>query len=118
MNEEATKLYFCYRWMLTYFKREYEFEEAKRVFEVMWSHHLHDNFNIFFAVAMLTSQRARILNESMQFDMILQMINQSPKTFNLEEMLCTAEAIFLKFETSADDERKKALFPTAQPMDK
>lgn len=36
-NENADDLYFCYRWLLLELKREFSFQDALRMMEIMWS---------------------------------------------------------------------------------
>lgn len=40
---EADNLMFCHRWLLLCFKREFVFQDALRMFEILCSHHLELN---------------------------------------------------------------------------
>jgi hypothetical protein len=53
----SLNLFFCFRWILIAFKREFKFEEVIRLWEVLWTNYYSDNFVLFVALAVLQSHR-------------------------------------------------------------
>ena len=36
-SQESSNMYFCFRWLLILFKREFSFPEIMRIWEVSWN---------------------------------------------------------------------------------
>lgn len=58
---EALNLFFCFRWVLIAFKREFPFDEVLRLWEVLWTDYYSSQFLLFVAFAVLESHRDMIL---------------------------------------------------------
>lgn len=58
---EALNLFFCFRWVLIAFKREFPFDEVLRLWEVLWTDYYSSQFLPFVAFAVLESHRDMIL---------------------------------------------------------
>lgn len=58
---EALNLFFCFRWVLIAFKREFPFEEVLRLWEILWTDYYSNQFLLFVAFAVLESHRDSIL---------------------------------------------------------
>ncbi|CAO3589695.1 unnamed protein product [Absidia cylindrospora] len=71
---ETTNLFFCFRWLLVWFKREFDWEGVIRLWEVLWTDHLGPQFLLFVALAVLHQHRQTILTELGQFDELLKVI--------------------------------------------
>ena len=54
-------LFFCFRWILIAFKREFAFEDVLRLWEVLWTDYYSDQFVLFVALAVIESHRDVIL---------------------------------------------------------
>ena len=65
----GSNMFFCYRWLLILFKREFPYELLPFVWEVILSDHFTPHHHLFLCAAMLLSTRNTIL--TMQFDEIL-----------------------------------------------
>lgn len=68
---ETNNLFFCFRWLLVWFKREFEWEDVIRLWEVLWTNHLSDKFILFVALAVIDAHRKTILEDLTQFDEVL-----------------------------------------------
>ncbi|XP_013789699.1 TBC1 domain family member 15-like [Limulus polyphemus] len=125
------KLTFCHRWLLVGFKREFEFEEGLRLFEILSSHFLEMSsleaekvrvhkrrksfekekelvccldrgldlrltFDLFVCVAILVSQRNRILKCRDAVEMF-KCIAKLTRYSSLEEILFKAETLFFDY---------------------
>ncbi|KAI8093217.1 rab-GTPase-TBC domain-containing protein [Halteromyces radiatus] len=95
---ETTNLFFCFRWLLVWFKREFDWEDVIRLWEVLWTDHLSKQFLLFVALSVLHQHRQTILTELGQFDELLKYINQLTGNISLNKTLETAEVLFYQFE--------------------
>lgn len=68
---ETTNLFFCFRWLLVWFKREFDWDDVIRLWEVLWTDHLSPQFLLFVALAVLHQHRQTILTDLGQFDELL-----------------------------------------------
>ncbi|KAL1921777.1 uncharacterized protein VTP21DRAFT_10419 [Calcarisporiella thermophila] len=96
-KSESLNLFFIFRWLLIWFKREFAWEDVMRLWEVLWSDHLSTQFHLFFALAILEQHRDVIIDHLKEFDEILKYINDLSMTINLEESLQRAECLFYQF---------------------
>ena len=91
-RHDALSLFFCYRWILILFKREFNFDQVLRLWEALWAkpgHQLH----LYLAAAVLCRQRRRILEESLDFDGLLELCVQLAGNIDLEMALADAEKL-------------------------
>ncbi|KAG0046690.1 GTPase activating protein [Gryganskiella cystojenkinii] len=109
---EALNLFFCFRWLLIWFKREFEWVDIMRLWEVLFSDHLSTQFHLFVAMAILDKHRDVMMDHLRGFDEILKYVNDLSMTINLEETLQNAEIlchrlehIAAKIETSREELR-------------
>jgi hypothetical protein len=52
-EQDMVNMFFCYRWMLLDFKREFELNNVMRVWETIWCRHRTDRFHLFVALAIM-----------------------------------------------------------------
>ncbi|KAI8339205.1 rab-GTPase-TBC domain-containing protein [Chlamydoabsidia padenii] len=95
---ETTNLFFCFRWLLVWFKREFDWDDVIRLWEVLWTDHLSPQFLLFVAMAVLHQHRDTILTELGQFDELLKYINELMGNISLNKTLETAEVLYYQFE--------------------
>ena len=92
-DQQADNFFFCFRWFLTFFKREFShMNTVIYLWEVLWSHHDKD-YQYYFALAMLESVRADIMALS-SFDEILKKINDFSDKFDAENVLALSQGIY------------------------
>ncbi|KLT38803.1 RabGAP/TBC [Cutaneotrichosporon oleaginosum] len=112
----SLNLFFCFRWILIAFKREFKFEEVIRLWEVLWTNYYSDNMVLFVALAVLQSHRDVIIRYLSEFDEVLKYANDLTGTIDLDTTLAQAEVLFLSFrdivseidkESSADSELRQ-----------
>lgn len=72
---ESLNLFFCFRWILIAFKREFKFETVVRLWEVLWTNYYSDNFVLFVALGVLQSHRDVIIRYLTEFDEVLKYAN-------------------------------------------
>ncbi|KAF9430239.1 hypothetical protein BGZ94_007776 [Podila epigama] len=99
---EALNLFFCFRWLLIWFKREFEWVDIMRLWEVLFSDHLSSQFHLFVAMAILDKHRDIIMDHLQGFDEILKYVNDLSMTIDLEETLQDAEVLYRRLKNLAD----------------
>ncbi|PFH54408.1 hypothetical protein AMATHDRAFT_186423 [Amanita thiersii Skay4041] len=104
---DGLNLFYCFRWVLIAFKREFPFEDVLRLWEVLWTNYYSSNFLLFVALAVLESHRDVILRYLVEFDEILKYCNELSMTIELDTTLSQAEVLFLSFsQLVADIDRR------------
>ncbi|KAH8833808.1 rab-GTPase-TBC domain-containing protein [Flagelloscypha sp. PMI_526] len=106
---DGLNLFFCYRWILIWFKREFPFDDILRLWEVLWTDYYSIDFVLFVALAVLESHRDMIMRYLVEFDEILKYCNELSNTIELDSTLAQAEVLFLSFaQLVADVDRRQA----------
>ncbi|VDP18327.1 unnamed protein product [Schistosoma margrebowiei] len=82
-SKSAKEMPFCFRWLLIHFKREFSYKDTMTLWEAFWTDYRTKNFHIFFAAAILLTQRDNIMNRKYDANSILKVSlfykNKSPK---------------------------------------
>ncbi|KAJ4488138.1 rab-GTPase-TBC domain-containing protein [Lentinula aciculospora] len=100
---DALNLFFCFRWVLIAFKREFPFDDVLRLWEVLWTDYYSNDFVLFVALAILESHRDVILRYLVEY------CNELSMTIELDSTLAQAEVLFLSFaQIVADIDRRQA----------
>ncbi|XP_028781402.1 TBC1 domain family member 15 isoform X2 [Neltuma alba] len=92
-QHDCLNYFFCFRWILIQFKREFEYEKTMRLWEVLWTHHLSEHLHLYMCVAILKRYRNKIIGEEMDFDTLLKFINELSGQIDLDATLRDAEAL-------------------------
>ncbi|KAH9532856.1 hypothetical protein CY35_18G021400 [Sphagnum magellanicum] len=94
-QNECLNYFFCFRWILIQFKREFDYDNILRLWEVLWSNYLSEHFHLYICVALLKRNRRKIMDEQMEFDTLLKFINELSGHLDLDSTLQDAEALCL-----------------------
>uniref|UniRef100_J3LGD0 TBC1 domain family member 15 n=2 Tax=Oryza brachyantha TaxID=4533 RepID=J3LGD0_ORYBR len=92
-QNDCLNYFFCFRWVLIQFKREFSFDQILLLWEVLWTHYLSEHFHLYLCVAILKRYRSRIIGEQMDFDTLLKFINELSGEINLDRAIQDAEAL-------------------------
>ncbi|XP_078534371.1 TBC1 domain family member 15 isoform X6 [Lissotriton helveticus] len=95
-SQDSGYLYFCFRWLLIRFKREFSFNDILRMWEVMWTGLPCKNFHLLICCAILESEKPNIMDQNYGFNEILKHINELSMKLDVDDVLCKAEAICLQ----------------------
>eukprot|EP01130_Rhizamoeba_saxonica_P017623 TRINITY_DN8581_c0_g1_i1.p1 TRINITY_DN8581_c0_g1~~TRINITY_DN8581_c0_g1_i1.p1 ORF type:complete len:536 (+),score=93.41 TRINITY_DN8581_c0_g1_i1:353-1960(+) len=68
---DALNMFFVYRWLLILFKREFEPNDVKRIWEAIWSDFIHPDFHLFIVLGILVKQSETIISNQFLFDDLL-----------------------------------------------
>jgi hypothetical protein len=93
-SHESDHMYFCFRWVLVAFKREFNFDDIMHLWEVLWTDIPCSAFLLLFCVAILDGQTHMIIENKFGLTEILKHINNLSSRINLNETLRIAEAIY------------------------
>ena len=100
-SKESGNLYFCFRWLLIWFKREFSYSDTMRLWEVLWTKNPCKNFHLLFCAALLDTEKAAIVENKYGFTEILKHINDMSHRIDLDKTLGKAQGIY---EALAKDE--------------
>ncbi|KAL6912246.1 hypothetical protein ACP4OV_001051 [Aristida adscensionis] len=92
-QKDCLNYFFCFRWVLIQFKREFSFDQIMLLWEVLWTHYLSEHFHLYLCVAILKRYRQRIIGEQMDFDTLLKFINELSGQIDLNRAIQDAEAL-------------------------
>uniref|UniRef100_A0A672LHY9 TBC1 domain family member 15 n=1 Tax=Sinocyclocheilus grahami TaxID=75366 RepID=A0A672LHY9_SINGR len=96
--QDSGYLYFCFRWLLIRFKRELQFQDVLRLWEVMWTRLPCQNFHLLVCCAILDSEKQKIMDRKYGFNEILKHINELSMKLDIEEILSKSEAICMQIK--------------------
>lgn len=97
-SRESGNFYFCFRWILIHFKREFHFHEIQRLWEVLWTDRPCNNFHLVISLAILDNEKSTLMENKFGFTEILKHINDISLSIPLEDTLRKAEGIFLQLK--------------------
>ncbi|XP_040199922.1 TBC1 domain family member 15 [Rana temporaria] len=101
-SQDSGYLYFCFRWLLIRFKREFSFHDILHVWEVIWTGLPCQNFHLLICCAILESEKKQIMEQNYGFNEILKHINELSMKLEINDVLCKAEAISLQMMKCKD----------------
>ncbi|XP_050295947.1 TBC1 domain family member 15 [Anthonomus grandis grandis] len=93
-THDCGNMFFCFRWLLVWFKRELSQEDVMRFWEVLWTGYPCENFHLVVAVAILEQERAALMENNYGFTEILKYINELSGKLDMTVILNKAEGIF------------------------
>lgn len=88
---QCGNMYFTFRWLLIFLKREFSVPDIKVLWEVMWTKHLSHKYHIFMCLAILEMHKSELIGK--EFDEMLQFINSLTGTVDPIKVLCCAESL-------------------------
>ncbi|KAK5829776.1 hypothetical protein PVK06_013569 [Gossypium arboreum] len=94
-QKDCLNYFICFRWILLQFKRELEYDQTMRLWEVLWTHHLSEHLHLYVCIALLKRYRGKIIGEQMEFDTLLKFINELSGHIDIDVTLRDAEALCL-----------------------
>jgi len=109
-QHNCLNLFFCFRWLLIWFKREFSFDDIQILWDVLWSNYLSPNFHLFVALGLLLRHRKTFMDSSLEFDDIVKFINDLSGTLDVQECLIEAEKLFHHFKKICERENSMEFF--------
>lgn len=99
---DSTHFFFFFRMILVWYKREFEWDDVLRLWEVLWTDFYSSQFHIFIALVVLDLNKDIIMGRLHYFDEILKYINDLGMTMDLDIVLTRAEQLFTSFKMAID----------------
>lgn len=93
-KHDCGNMFFCFRWLLVWFKRELNQDDILRFWEVLWTGYPCHNFHLLVSVAILEHESEALMENDNGFTEILKYINELSGKLNMELMLNKAEGIY------------------------
>ncbi|KKY21962.1 putative gtpase-activating protein gyp7 [Phaeomoniella chlamydospora] len=110
-SADSTNFFFFFRMLLVWYKREFEWADTLRLWEILWTDYQSSQFHLFVAVAILERHRDVIIQHLKHFDEILKFINELSGRIDLPSTLVKAEQLFRRFEKTVEAVDKQNHFP-------
>ncbi|CAI4057647.1 hypothetical protein N7582_000899 [Saccharomyces uvarum] len=95
---DSGNLFFCFRMLLVWFKREFDMQDIMHIWENFWTFFYNSQFQLFFMLAILQKNSQAILQHLNQFDQILKFFNELNGKLDWNDLMVRAELLFKKFE--------------------
>ncbi|XGW07296.1 hypothetical protein V3C99_010468 [Haemonchus contortus] len=101
-SHQSDDMYFCFRWVLVWFKRELSFADTCKLWEVLWTGQPCPNFLLLICVAILDGEMNTIIANKFGLTEILKHVNDLSMHLVLDDVMTAAEAIFHQLSASQD----------------
>jgi hypothetical protein len=75
-KHDSGNMFFCFRWLLVLFKREFSLQDIARLWEVLWTDLPCPNFHLLLCVAILETEQHILMENNYGFTEILKVIAQ------------------------------------------
>lgn len=102
-SKDSSNLYFCFRWLLIHFKREFSFEDIQSLWEVLWTGLPCNNFHLLICLAILETEKQNLVQPECGFTEILKHINDLSGCISIDDTLRKAYGTFLQLEACKKD---------------
>lgn len=99
---ELTDLFFFFRMLLVWFKREFDWASVNTLWEVLWTDYYLSQFHLFVALAVLSDNERIMVQNLRRFDEVLKYMNDLLGRLKLRDLLVRAELLFLRFRRMVD----------------
>ncbi|XP_053677520.1 TBC1 domain family member 15 [Anopheles nili] len=101
-ENQSENMYFCFRWLLVWFKREFSNSDIMHLWEVLWTGLPCPNFHLFICVAILDQEMDVFIDGQFSFTEILKHVNELSGNLNLAAVLEQAESIYLQVKQTLE----------------
>ncbi|KAK6019766.1 hypothetical protein OSTOST_14588 [Ostertagia ostertagi] len=101
-SHQSDDMYFCFRWVLVWFKRELSFADTCKLWEVLWTGQPCPNFLLLICIAILDGEMNTIIANKFGLTEILKHVNDLSMHLVLDDVMTAAEAIFHQLSASQD----------------
>ncbi|XP_065093256.1 TBC1 domain family member 15 [Ochlerotatus camptorhynchus] len=108
-DNQSENMYFCFRWLLVWFKREFSNSDIMHLWEVLWTGLPCPNFHLFICVAILDQEMDIFINGQFTFTEILKHVNELSGNLNVTAVLEQAESIYLQVKKTLDSSKEPHL---------
>jgi len=100
---DGLSYFFCFRWLLVMFKREFSQADVLRLWEAAWACPFSPHLFVYLAAAVLVHHRRAIIDHCEDLDGVLKLCCRMPGTLQLEPLLALAEHMASCADTAGVD---------------
>jgi hypothetical protein len=101
---DSNNLFFMFRMLLVWYKREFEWNDTLHLWEILWTDFYSSQFHLFVALAILQKNESIVIQHLTQFDEVLKYFNELQQSssvgFQMTDLLTRSELLFLKFRNT------------------
>ncbi|XP_032666022.1 TBC1 domain family member 15 [Odontomachus brunneus] len=101
-RHDSGNMFFCFRWLLVLFKREFNSIDIMKLWEILWTDLPCKNFHLLFCAAILDTEKNILIENNYGFTEILKHINDLSLHIELPWTLSKAEGIYYQLMAVAD----------------
>lgn len=101
-KHDSGNMFFCFRWLLVLFKREFNAVDIMKLWEILWTDLPCKNFHLLFCAAILDTERNVLMENRYGLTEILKHINDLSHHIELPWTLSKAEGIYYQLISVAD----------------
>ncbi|XP_037928104.1 TBC1 domain family member 15 [Teleopsis dalmanni] len=119
ITHDSDNMYFCFRWLLVWYKREFSNDDVLKLWECLWTRLPCPNFHILVSVAILDQETDIIIENNYEFTEILKHVNELSGNIDVKRTLENAEAIYLQIKSAdylPNDIRQIINEPLLEPL--
>lgn len=99
---ESIDLFFFFRMLLVWYKRELPWDNVLRLWEILWTDYYSSQYHLFIALSILSDNERIVIQNLKRFDEVLKYFNDLSLKLNLDLILIRSELLFLKFKRMID----------------
>lgn len=93
-KHDSANMFFCFRWLLVWFKRELSQLDVMRLWEVLWTDLPCQNFHLLICVAILDTEKNVLMENNYGFTEILKHINDLSGNIDISTVISKAEGMY------------------------
>ncbi|XP_022906841.1 TBC1 domain family member 15-like [Onthophagus taurus] len=97
-THESGNMFFCFRWLLVWFKRDLEMDDIMRLWEVLWTGLPCKNFHLLISVGILLNEKSAIIERNYGFTEILKHTNELSLKLDVNKLINDAEGIYCQIK--------------------
>lgn len=101
-EHDSGNMFFCFRWLLVWFKREFVHNDIMTLWELLWTGLPCANFHLLICVAILDNEKKVLMESGSGFTEILKHINDLSLKISLDDVIMKATAIYNQLKTSTN----------------
>ncbi|SCU96312.1 LAME_0F15830g1_1 [Lachancea meyersii CBS 8951] len=99
---DSSNLFFCFRMLIVWFKREFEFDDVCSIWEVFLTDFYSSQFQLFFMLAILQKNSVPVMQNLDQFDQVLKFFNELKGSMDWSDLMIRSELLYVKFKKIMD----------------
>ncbi|ODV98314.1 hypothetical protein PACTADRAFT_48097 [Pachysolen tannophilus NRRL Y-2460] len=99
---DSNNLFFFFRMLLVWFKREFQYDDVLKLWEVLLTDYYSSQFHLCICLGLLSKHEKIIMKHLDQFDQVLKYFNDLSMMIDLDDLLVRSELLFLRFRKMVD----------------